>query len=129
MQEENINEYKEKFPFLTTLKYSDGKNNVEYVGIVINHDDIIVTLYDISQINTIEDRKEFLALGEVWWWESNRLLPINVYLNEKMKKFYYAICTLSLKNSERLFGPMTSLQNLLKKRIKRRSVQLMIRPK
>ena len=34
-----------------------------------------------------------------------------------------------MKDIEVLFGPMTSLQNLLRKRIKRRGVQLVIKPK
>lgn len=126
---DDITEYQKKFPFLTGFKYNDGKDTVDYVGVVSNCDNATITMYDISRIVGDDDKKEFMSLGETWWWESNRLLPINVYLSEEMKAFAYAICTLSLKNSERLFGPMTSLENLLKKRIKRRSVQLMIKPK
>lgn len=125
---EDNTEFQKKFPFLTALRYSDGKKAVDYVGVVVNHDNTIVTLYDISQIQQAAEKQEFIALGETWWWESNRQLPINVYLNEEMLKFNHAIRTLSIKNSEILFGPMTNLQDLLKKRIKRRSVQLMIRP-
>jgi hypothetical protein len=41
-----------------------------------------------------------------------------------MKQFVPYLTTVVMKDVEVLFGPMTSLQNLIKKRIKRRGVQL-----
>ena len=41
-----------------------------------------------------------------------------------MKEFVPFLSTFVMKDVEVLFGPMTSLQNLIKKRIKRRGVQL-----
>jgi hypothetical protein len=73
---------------------------------------------------TIQVKKEFLELGEVWWWESNRQIPIDVFLHYEMRTFRPYLKTFTYKDVEILFGPVTSLQNLLKKRIKRRSIQL-----
>lgn len=108
------------FEFLTGLFYGDR----EYVGIVVNHDNTIITFYDVEAIPTVQLKKEFLDLGDMWWWESNRMLPIDVFLHHEMKPFKPYLKTFVMKDVEVLFGPVTSLQNLLKKRIKRRSIQL-----
>lgn len=119
MTEYNSSIYTE-FEFLTSISYG----NREYLGIVLNHDNTILTFYDIEIMPNIEIRKEFLALGEIWWWESNRQLPIDVFLHYEMKPFKPFLKTFAMKDVNILFGPVTSLQNLLKKRIKRRSIQL-----
>lgn len=106
--------------FLTGIQYASK----EYVGIVVNQDNHILTFYDVDTIPTVELKKEFLELGDLWWWESNRQLPVNVFLRHEMEIFSPYIKTFAMKDVEILFGPVTSLQNLLKKRIKRRSIQL-----
>jgi|SRR6056300_1213404 len=114
----------EDLEFLTGIRYSD----TEYLGIVINQDNQILTFYDVESIPTIEQKKEFLEYGELWWWESNRQIPIDIFLRHEMKNFNFCIKTFSFKDVEILFGPVTSMQNLLKKRIKRRSIQLIRKP-
>lgn len=109
-----------KLEFLTGISYAGN----EYVGIVVNQDNQILTFYDVDVIPTAELKKEFLELGDIWWWESNRQLPIDVFLHHEMKPFKPCLKTFAMKDVEILFGPVTSLQNLLKKRIKRRTVQL-----
>jgi hypothetical protein len=75
-------------------------------------------------IKTDEDRKNFLELGEVWWWESNRKLPINIFLKKEMRIFKYAIKTFNSKDTELIFGPLVNLSEIAEKRIKRKSIQL-----
>ena len=116
MQEEDYSQLE----FLTGLHYLEK----DYVGIVVNHDNSIITFYDVELIPTLELKKEFLELGDMWWWESNRMLPIDVFLHHEMRQFKPCLRTFVLKDVDILFGPVTSLQNLLKKRIKRRSIQL-----
>jgi hypothetical protein len=108
------------FEFLTGIQYAGQ----EYVGIVVNQDNHILTFYDVDVIPGNIAKKEFLELGEMWWWESNRMLPIDVFLHYEMKPFLFCMKTFAMKDVEILFGPVTSLQNLIKKRIKRRTVQL-----
>ena len=110
----------EKYPFLTGITY--GGN--EYVGIVVTHDNTILTFYDLNKMPSPKIKSEFLEVGELWWWESNRQLPIDIFLNHEMKTFLPYLSTFVMKDVEIIFGPMTSLQNLIKKRIKRRGVQL-----
>lgn len=114
------NHLSQKFEFLTGISYCGN----EYIGIVVNQDNQILTFYDIELLPNQAIVKEFLDLGEVWWWESNRQLPIDVFLHHEMKPYQFCLRTLAMKEVEILFGPVTSLQNLLKKRIKRRTVQL-----
>ena len=113
-------ELQEKFPFLTGIEFSQE----EFVGIVQNKDAQILSFYDIEKCRNDDEKKLLLELGDLWWWESNRLLPIDVFLFQEMQEFRHCLRTFVLKETEVLFGPVTSMQNILKKRIKRRTVQL-----
>jgi len=119
------NLYQEKFPFLTGLSHCD----TEYVGVVANCDNYMVTFYDVEDIVSNEAKIIFLELGETWWWESNRQLPIEIFMTEEMIPFRYCLKTITMKDTIVLFGPMTSLQDLLKKKTKRRSIQLVKPPR
>jgi len=110
----------DKFPFLTGITYAKS----EYYGIVVNYDNTILTMYDLSKMPDLDTKKLFILLGETWWWESNRMLPIDVFLHIEMRPFQRYLTTVVMKDVEHLFGPMTTLQNMLKKRIKRRGIQL-----
>ena len=70
------NDLKEKYPFLSLVTYG----NQEYVGVIQNHDDTVLTLYDISRCKTTQEKENYLQLAETWWWESNRQIPINLFL-------------------------------------------------
>jgi hypothetical protein len=113
----------DNFPFLTGIRY--GKD--EYVGIVVNHDNTILTFYDISKVKTGDEKRRLLDLGETWWWESNRMLPIDVFLRHDMKPFRYCLSTLAMRDVEIMFGPIVSMQDLITRRIKRRSIHLIRR--
>jgi len=113
-------ELREKFPFLTGLLFGDK----EFVGIVQNQDKHIISFYDIERCRNEQDKKLMLEYGDLWWWESNRQLPIDIFLFQEMQDLQYTLRTFMLKETEILFGPVTSMQNILKKRIKRRSIQL-----
>lgn len=114
------NQVQEKFPFISCLKSNDR----EYVGIVINCDDYVSSIYDLSMIVNEQERVLFLELGEVWWWESNRKIPINIFLKQEMQVFRPYIKTFSSKDVEIVFGPTVNLGEIAEKRIKRKSIQL-----
>jgi len=119
------NTFQENYPFVSCVK----SNDVEYVGIVINLDSFVTSIYDISAIKTDEERKLFLEMGEVWWWESNRKIPINIFLKKEMQLFRYAIKTFNSKDIEVVFGPTVNLSEIAEKRIKRKSIQLVRTPR
>ena len=116
----NLDEINEKFPFLSGIR---GQTQ-EYIGIIQNSDDKIISFYDYESIKSPEEKILFLELGETWWWESNRLLPINIFMQGQMQQFRYCLKTVVNKDVEIMFGSVTSLNNIMKKRIKKRQIQL-----
>jgi hypothetical protein len=114
----------EQFPFISVLNYGDE----EYIGIIINQDQYVTSFYDLEAIKTTGERSLFLELGEVWWWESNRQIPINIFLRKDIDVFKYTIKTFNSKDVRIILGPVVNLMNLSLKRIKRKSVQLVRRP-
>ena len=113
-------ELQEKFPFLSCIRHS----NNEYVGILLNQDQFVTSIYVYDQIQDTNLKQLFLELGEVWWRESNRTIPINIFLNREFEEFRSYIKTFTTKDVEVVFGPKTSLNNVLKKRIIRRNISL-----
>lgn len=117
----HLPEINEKFPFLSGLRCQ----TTEYIGIIQNSDDRIISFYDYECIRTKDEKLLFLELGDIWWSESNRILPINIFMQGQMKIFRYCLKTVINKDIEILFGSVTSLNNTMKKRIKKRQIQLM----
>ena len=83
----------------------------------------------ILDIKSELEQRAFLDLGEVWWWESNRMIPINIFLRGEIEPFRYSIMTMNSKDVRVTIGPCVNLNNLSIKRIKRKSVQLVRKPK
>ena len=79
-------------------------------------------MYD--NLKTTELKQEFLDFGEIWWWESNRTIPINIFLSKEFSKFKDSLKSFTTKDVEVMFGPATSLNNVMKKRIIRRNISL-----
>jgi len=113
----------DNYPFLSFLTY--GGN--EYVGIIQNIDDVITSIYDYSVLKTQEQKKLYLELGEVWWWESNRLVPINIFLKNDWSPFRVTLKTFNSKDVDLKYGPALSLKEAVQKRSKRRSITLVRR--
>ena len=115
----------EKFPFLSVVTYGGQ----EYIGIVNNQDSFITTMYSLDELLNDQHRDRFLELGEIWWWESNRMMPINIFLRHEMEPFRYCMVNMNSKDVKIIHGPTVNLKNLTIKRVKRRSVQLVKKPK
>jgi hypothetical protein len=114
----------ENYPFISIINHVDQ----EYVGIVINQDAQITSFYDYSAIRSDQEKIKFLELGEAWWWESNRQIPINIFLSREIIIFRYAIKNFSSKDVKIMLGPCTSLNDIITKRVKRKSITLVRRP-
>jgi hypothetical protein len=110
----------ENFPFISVINHVDK----EYVGIIINQDAQVTSMYDYVAIKSEDEKRRFLELGEAWWWESNRQIPINIFLNKEIIEFRYVIRNFSTKDVKVMFGPVTSLNDIIVKRIKRKSITL-----
>ena len=113
----------EKYPFITLCVYA----NAEYVGIVQNRDDTVTTIYDFGSMQTPGEKLEFLELANTWWWESNRSIPINIFLRKDWEKFRGTLRTFVNKDLEILHGPVCSLLDIARKKTKRKSITLVRR--
>ena len=118
------NDIQSKFPFITCIRYGDE----EYVGIIINNDLQVTSIYDFGALKTDDDKRRILELGEIWWWESNRKIPINIFLKMDMHQFRPIIKTFNSKDVNIVFGPVVNLSEIAEKRIKRKSIQLVRNP-
>ena len=114
----------EKFPFLSVVTY--GGN--EYIGIINNQDAFITSMYVYTDLRSDIDKAKFVQLGEDWWWESNRMIPINIFLQKDMEQFKYIMMTMNSKDVKVTLGPTVNLNRLSVKRVKRKSVQLLKKP-
>ena len=118
-------EIEEKFPFLSVVTYG----GMEYICIVNNQDNLTTTMYIYSDALTPEEKAKLIELGEIWWWESNRMLPINIFLRKEMTRFKHVQRTMNSKDVKVTHGPTVNLNKLTVKRVKRKSVQLLKKPK
>jgi hypothetical protein len=112
-----------KYPFITLCMYS----GIEYVGVVQNRDDAITTIYDFGNIQDPKLKHLFIELANVWWWESNRSVPINIFLKHEWAPFRDYLRTFSNRDLEILHGPVCSLAEIARRKTKRKSITLVRR--
>ena len=124
MSNEIFDTLRDKFPFLSLIR----KGDMEFVGIVQNQDNQVISFYDYGRIMSPQDKMKFLKLGEIWWYESNRKIPINIFIKKEFKYFRTTLVSLNSKDIEIAHGPTLRLSDIAKKRIKRRTIQLVRRP-
>jgi len=113
----------EKYPFISLCMYA----NAEYVGVIQNKDDVVTTIYDFGSVADQADKMLYLELASAWWWESNRSIPINIFLRKDWEQFRYTLRTFVNKDLEILHGPACSLLDIARKKSKRKSIMLVRR--
>ena len=113
----------DKYPFITLCMYASN----EYVGIVQNRDDAITTIYDFGAVMDQDSKRRFIDLANTWWWESNRSIPINIFLRGEWDPFRPTLRTFANKDLEILHGPICSLNDIARKKSKRKSITLVRR--
>ena len=123
MSQELFAKLAEKYPFITLCVYA----NTEYVGIIQNQDEIITTIYDFGNLRDTASKRRFIELANVWWWESNRSIPINIFLKNEWDPFRGCLRTFVNKDLEVLHGPLCSLSEIARKKSKRQRITLVRR--
>lgn len=119
-----LKDIEKKFPYLSVVAYGGQ----EYVGIIINQDQTVTSMYVYTKLRTEEHKCLLVELGEIWWWESNRMIPINIFLRNEIQELSYSMMTMNSKDVKIVVGPCVNLNNLTIKRVKRKSVQVIRRP-
>lgn len=112
-----------KYPFISLCVCGAE----EYLGVIQNRDDTVTTLYDFGVIVDTDAKLRYLELASAWWWESNRSVPINIFLQREWLEFRYTLRTFNNKELDILHGPVCSLNDLARKKSKRKSITL-VRP-
>lgn len=115
----------QQFPYISVVAYG----GVEYVGIIANQDQYVTTMFVYTRLKTELDKSLLLELGEIWWWESNRMIPINTFLKQEIEPLKYCMMTMNTKDVRIIIGHCVNVNNLMVKRVKRKSIQLVKRPK
>ena len=123
MTPQELNDLQQRYPFLSVVEYL----NQEYLGIVQQADQQFISIYAWDDNWTDMRKKRFLVCGETWWWESNRKIPINIFLKDEWQPFKPYLKTFNNKSLTIIHGPTTSISELTKRRIKRRSITLVKR--
>ena len=120
--DDSIKAVLETYPFLSYGTMLDKA----YLGIVQNCDAQLISMYIIDAIPTEVRRKDFLLCGEIWWWESNRQVPINIFLKNRFD-FRNALKHFSRKDFNLESGPVVSLQETIARRVRKRQITLIRR--
>ena len=120
MGENILRTLSDRWPFFTLCVYAGN----EYLGIVQNRDLNITTIYDFGSIQDSKLKQQCIDLAMTWWWESNRSIPINIFLKGEWEIFKPYIRTFANRDLEILHGPVCSLTDIARKKSKRRSITL-----
>lgn len=118
--DERITKILERFPFLSYGTLQD----VPYLGIIQNCDAQLLSMYVLDSIPEEKLRKDFLRLGEIWWWDSNRQVPINIFLKDRFRPFRPYLKHFSRKDFMLEVGPTVSLQETIARRVRKRQITL-----
>jgi hypothetical protein len=120
----DINDYRkemiEKYPFMSYITYG-GEG---YLGIIQNHNPVITGIYHFDSLTSDQSKQIFLTLGDEWWWQSNRQIPINIFIKADWKPFSHTLKTFNSKDVEIEFGPCVNLREIAIKRTKKKSITL-----
>jgi hypothetical protein len=114
----------DKYPFISLISYGSE----EYIGIIQNRDAYVTNFYDLNSVQGPGGRQQFLDLGEQWWWESNRTIPINIFLKQEWQGFKSCLRIFNSKDVVLMHGPAVSLAELVQRKTKRRSITLIRKP-
>ena len=120
MTPQELNDLQQRYPFLSVVQYL----NNEYLGIIQQADQQFINIYTWDDNWTDIRKKWFLVCGETWWWESNRNIPINLFMGRDFQEFRAVLKTFASKESRVVQGPIVNLREMLNKRVKRRTITL-----
>jgi len=120
MTPQELSDLQQRYPFLSVVEYL----NQEYLGIVQQADQQFISIYTWDDNWTDVRKKRFLVCGETWWWESNRNIPINLFMGKDFQEFRAVLKTFASKESRVVLGPIVNLRDMLNKRVKRRTITL-----
>lgn len=110
----------ETFEFLSYGRMLDQ----HYLGIIQNSDNQLLSIYVLDMIPEGPLRVEFMRCGEDWWYGSNRMIPIHIFLKDRMRPFRPYLKHFARKDFDLISGPSVSLQETIARRVRKRQITL-----
>lgn len=118
----NLETLQKKFPFLCVCQ--EIQTGEYIIGIIQNKTKDMINIYSYNSIKSKTMKHIFLELGQVWWWESNRRIPINLFLKNDFTKFKPILKRYSNKELKILSGYVCQLHNIFNKNVKRKRINI-----
>ncbi len=112
---------RETYPFFSILILRDG---LHVPGIIQNSSSSLVWIYQFEDIQDQAQRKQFLEYGKIWWNQSDRTIPIEVFIGQEFDVFREHLKGYPRKNVDTIHGHLVDLGETFRRRIKRRIVSV-----
>lgn len=112
---------RETYPFFSILVLKDGH---QVPGIIQNSSSSLVWIYHFEEIQTASARKTFLDYGKTWWNQSDRTIPIEVFIGTEFDVFRPHLKGHPRKNIDTIHGHLVDLGETFRRRIKRKIVSI-----
>lgn len=111
---------RDTYPFFSILVLKDGQ---QVAGIIQNSTPTFVWIYQFDGVQKPQ-RKLFLDHGRTWWNQSDRTVPIEVFIGPEFDIFRPCLKGHPRKNIDCVHGHLVDLGETFRKRIKRRIVSI-----
>lgn len=85
-------------------------------GIIMNQTLKLTGIYDFSKM-TSNDKDTIMELGKIWWEESNRQIPINVFLFEEFLPYDKYMVNYKNQYIEEINGHVVQLYKIIPTKI------------
>lgn len=115
-----LEKIRETYPFFSILILRDG---TQVPGIIQNSNSTIVWIYQFEEVEKLL-RKPFLEHGRTWWNQSDRTIPIEVFIGPEFDVFRPYLKGHPRKNIETVHGHLVELGETFRRRIKRKIVSI-----
>lgn len=116
----NLKELEDHYPYISIGRCGD----TEIVGVIQNASKTIVAIYDLTAIESKQEKDLFLKLSKEYWWHSNRKIPIDIFMKESFGRFKRYLKSYSTKEYEHIHGPLPTLSSIASKRPKKRKITI-----
>lgn len=119
----DITTTRQKYEFMTFVVMKDDI----IVGIVQNETPKLLMIYQFDMIKTTEEKEQFLKYGDDWWWGSNHIVPINLFIGDRFERYEYILRGYPRKPIEEMIGPTFNLAERYKTRIKKKKIEIVVK--
>ena len=112
-------------PFINEIVLKNEKTKELYTveGIIMNQTLKITGIYDFSKMSE-EEKESLIKLGKYWWSESNRQIPINVFLFNDLLPFEKYMVNFKNQYIEEIKGHVVQLYKIIPTKIELKNKKL-----